>query len=131
MRAYKIGEISKLVSLSMDTLRYYEKIKLLPPVTRNSSGMREYDDKDISRLRFIKRAQKMNFSLAEIGQLLTMRENPLKARTEVRTLTHQKLSDIEDQIKELTTLRNELQLLVNLCMGSDDSCPIIDGMDRE
>ncbi|MEQ8689449.1 MAG: heavy metal-responsive transcriptional regulator [Pseudomonadales bacterium] len=115
----------------MDTLRYYEKIKLLPPVTRNSSGMREYDDKDISRLRFIKRAQKMNFSLAEIGQLLTMRENPLKARTEVRALTHQKLSDIEDQIKELTTLRNELQLLVNLCMGSDDSCPIIDGMDRE
>lgn len=131
MRAYKIGELSKLVDLSMDTLRYYEKIKLLPPVARNSSGLREYDDKDISRLRFIKRAQKMNFSLAEIGQLLTMRENPLKARAEIRTLTHQKLSDIEDQIKELTALRNELQLLVNLCIGSDDSCPIIDGMDRE
>tara|TARA_R110000782_G_scaffold20726_5_gene56065 strand:- start:54 stop:449 length:396 start_codon:yes stop_codon:yes gene_type:complete len=131
MRAYKIGELSKLVNLSMDTLRYYEKIKLLPPVARNSSGLREYDNKDISRLRFIKRAQKMNFSLAEIGQLLTMRENPLKARAEIRTLTHQKLSEIEDQIKELTALRNELQLLVNLCIGSDDSCPIIDGMDRE
>lgn len=77
---YKIGEVSGLLELSADTLRYYEKIKLLPKVSRNASGVREYDDKDISRLKFIQRAQKMNFSLKEINGLLQMRENPQKVK---------------------------------------------------
>ena len=83
---YKIGEVTKQLGFSADTLRYYEKIKLLPKVGRNSSGIREYDDKDISCLKFIQRAQKMNFSLREINDLLQMRENPQKVENEVRHL---------------------------------------------
>ena len=64
---YKIGEIKKITGHSADTLRYYEKIGVLPPIARNASGLRCYDQKDISRLKFIKRTQLMNFTLDEIG----------------------------------------------------------------
>ena len=123
---YKIGDISASTGLSADTLRYYEKIKLLPPISRNTGGVRQYSDRDLSRLRFIQRAQKMNFSLAEIGKLLKMREDPQHARDEIRSLTAHKLDEIESHLEELTTLRNELQLLLNLCRGSVDGCPIIE-----
>jgi len=131
MTIYRIGEVTKLLGVSADTLRYYEKIKLLPRVSRTASGIREYSDKDISLLKFIRRAQKMNFSLAEISDLTQMRTDPQHARDEVRLLTAQKLKDINASIDDLTTLRNELQLLLNLCFGSEDSCPIIESIDGE
>ena len=123
---YKISDIAILTGLSADTLRYYEKIKLLQPVSRTPGGVRQYNDRDLSRLRFIQRAQKMNFSLAEIGKLLKMREDPQHARDEIRSLTAHKLDEVESHLEELTTLRNELQLLLNLCRGSEDGCPIIE-----
>jgi len=128
---YKIGDITKLTGVSVDTLRYYEKIGLLPNISRNASGIRQYDDKDISRLKFIKRAKAMNFSLDEIKQLLTMREDPQHAKNSVRQLTAEKLKDVEKQVDELMTLQNELTLLLNLCLGSENGCPIIEGIDTD
>lgn len=126
---YRIGDVTRLTGLSADTLRYYEKIDLLPPVSRTASGIRVYTDKDISRLHFIQRAQKMNFSLAEIASLLKMREDPQRARKSVRELTSAKLTEVESRLNEITTLRNELQLLLNLCQASEDGCPIIESID--
>ncbi|HSH43762.1 MAG TPA: heavy metal-responsive transcriptional regulator [Arenicellales bacterium] len=126
---YRIGDVTRLTGLSADTLRYYEKIDLLPPVGRTASGIRIYADKDISRLNFIQRAQKMNFSLAEIASLLKMREDPQRARKSVRELTASKLAEVEARLNEITTLRNELQLLLNLCQASDEGCPIIESID--
>jgi len=131
MNTYRIGDITKLLGLSTDTLRYYEKIKLLPKVSRTQSGIRQYDDKDISRLKFIQRAQKMNFSLAEIGDLLKMREDPQHARDDVRELTHRKLKEIEMHLKDLDTMRKELSLLINLCRGTEAGCPIIEDLDSQ
>jgi DNA-binding transcriptional MerR regulator len=128
-REYGIGEVTRLTGLSADTLRYYEKIKLLPPVRRSASGMRSYDEQDLSRLRFIQRAKTMNFSLEEIARLLEMRADPQHVRDEVRELTHRKLAAVEHQLQELDTLRRELTLLVNLCRGAQDGCPIIDDLD--
>lgn len=128
---YKIGEVAKRTGLTADTLRYYEKFGLLTNIFRDVSGLRQYNDKDISRLKFIKRAQRMNFKLDEIKQLLAMRENPQHAKGSVRQLTADKLMDIENQLTDLGTLRNELQLLLNLCRGSEDGCPIIEDMDSE
>ncbi|MFQ5759375.1 MAG: heavy metal-responsive transcriptional regulator [Acidiferrobacterales bacterium] len=130
MAAYQIGEISERLALSVDTLRYYEKIGLLPRVPRNASGLRVYNDKDISRLMFIRRAQKMNFTLAEIGQLLKMREAPQKARTKARKLTQQKLAEIETCLTDLKALRDELRLLLSRCAISMDGCPIIEEIDK-
>ena len=126
---FTIREVSHQTGLSPDTLRYYEKIELLPRVQRNRSGRREYSDQDLSRLRFIQRAQKMNFSLAEIADLLDMRNNPLQARNEIRLLTRKKLEQVEDHLQALTTLRDELTLLLNLCRGAEDGCPILQGIE--
>jgi DNA-binding transcriptional MerR regulator len=128
---YTIGEVTKQTKLSADTLRYYEKIGVLPKISRSASGIRLFDKQDISRLKFIKRAQRMNFSLEEIKLLLTMREDPQHARNEIRQLTADKLSDVESQLAELKTLRTELQLLLNLCKGNRDGCPIIEDIDGE
>jgi len=128
---YKIGEVTQQTGMTADTLRYYEKFGLLRNISRNASGLRQYTDKDISKLKFIKRAQAMNFSLEEIKNLLSMREDPQHAKDSVRQLTTDKLTHIETQLKELTTLRNELKLLLNLCRGSKDGCPIIEGIDAD
>lgn len=128
---YKISDVTRLTGLSADTLRYYEKISLLPKVARTASGIRQYDESDLSRLRFIQRAQKMNFTLSEIADLIKMREDPQHARDEVRQVTARKLDQVEAHLAELTTLRNELQLLLNLCRGSEEGCPIIEGMEED
>lgn len=128
--SYRISEIGQLLGLSADTLRYYEKIGLLKNVARSSGGARVYSSRDLSRLRFIRRAQSMNFSLAEIGNLLEMREDPQHARDDIRLITRNKLVEVEAQLKELKTLRNELKLLVDLCRGDADGCPIIEGIDQ-
>lgn len=127
---HKIGEVTELLGLTADTLRYYEKIHLVPPVQR-SNGIRLYSTKDLSRLRFIKRAQKMGFSLEEIAQLLSFRENPQQARPQVRQLAHVKLADVRDRVAELTDLQNELTLLLSLCGASPDGCPILDTLGEE
>ncbi len=130
-KSQRIGDVAQLLGMSTDTLRYYEKINLLPAVNRTPSGIRLYYKKDLSRLRFIQRAQKMNFSLAEIGDLLKMREDPQHARDEVRRLTASKMQEVEEHLGELTSLRNEMQLLLNLCRGSKDGCPIIEEIDAD
>ncbi len=129
-RQYKISDVTKETALSADTLRYYEKISLLKKIHRNSAGVRLYSDKDLSRLRFIQRAKTMNFSLDEITQLLQMRENPATAKKTVRELTQNKLNEVKQHLKTLNTLHNELTLLVNLCTGSKDGCPIIEDIDK-
>ncbi|WP_420391137.1 MerR family DNA-binding protein [Marinobacter sp.] len=80
--------------MSADTLRYDEKIGLMTGVRRASRGTRVYSDKDLARLRFIRRAQKMGFNLAEIAKLLTLRESPRKAKPQVQGLARQKLNEI-------------------------------------
>lgn len=127
---YRISDVGRLTGLSPDTLRYYEKIGLLARVSRQNSGVRSYNDQDLSRLRFIQRAQKMDFTLAEIAELLKMRDAPQSARKAVRELTARKLADVETHLKELQTLRDELRLLLNLCNGSRKSCGILKEMDR-
>ncbi len=131
MKSYRIGDVTKLLGVSADTLRYYEKIGLLPAINRTDSGIRVYLERDLSRLRFIRRAQKMQFSLKEIAELLKMREDPQHARDEVRILTRSKLSEVEEHLDDLQFLRNELELLLNLCTASEDGCPIIEGIDED
>lgn len=121
---HRIGQVTEALGFTADTLRYYEKIGLLPPVHRHN-GIRFYAEKDLSRLQFIKRAQKIGFSLDEIGKLLSFRDSPQKAKPQVRQLAHTKLIDIRNRIGELSLLQNELTLLLDLCGASPDGCPIL------
>jgi len=130
-KSYRISDIAARTGFSPDTLRYYEKIGLLKGVNRTPSGLRCYSERDLSRLRFIQRAKTMDFSLEEIARLIEMREDPQHARYEVRALAHQKLASIEQHMATLKLLKDELTLLINLCRGSDNGCPIIDRLDRQ
>lgn len=125
MAQYRIGDVTEKLGLSADTLRYYEKIGLLPKVGRSGAGIRLYNDQDLSRLKFIQRTQRMDFTLAEIGELVKMREAPQKARKRVRELTAHKLAEVETRLVELKTLRNELALLMNICSAGGKTCGII------
>lgn len=123
-----IGTVAKKTGLSADTLRYYEKIDLLPRVARDSGGRRRYDATDVSRLQFIQRAQRCNFTLREIGQLLKLRSAEQADRVQVQQLTEEKLQSINAQLGDLQRLKKELELLLSLCHGSDQGCPIIEGL---
>jgi len=127
----KISTVAQTLNISADTLRYYEKIKLLPPISRTKSGIRLYSDKNLSQIKFIKRAQTMGFSLAEIAQLLEFRKAPQQAKPEVRLLAKEKLCDIEQRVKTLQSLQVELTLLINLCHQSESGCPILSGIETD
>lgn len=125
----RIREAAQAVGLSTDTLRYYEKIRLVPPPARASGGQRAYTGKDLARLRFVTRAQAIGFSLQEIRQLLKFRENPVKCSKAVRTLALHKCEAVQTQRQMLEQMHRELTLLLNLCTGAADHCPILDKLD--
>lgn len=131
-RPLRIGEAAEAAGLSVDTLRYYERLGLLGRVPRTPGGARLYGERELSRLRFIRRAQRMRFSLEEIGALLAMRDDPRGAREAVRRLTAEKLAEVEAALADLETLRDELTLLLNLCRGgAGGACPILERLDGE
>lgn len=122
-----IRQASAESGFSPDTLRYYEKIGLLPEVTRDDGGRRRYSRRDLDRLSFVRRARRMNFSLAEISELLKLRDGGLAKKAAARGLAETRLAEVENQLAELELLRNELQLLINLCQASgEEHCPIVD-----
>jgi DNA-binding transcriptional MerR regulator len=124
-----IGDTARQIGMSVDTLRYYEKIGLLPRIARDPGGRRRYEPGDLSRLRFIQRAQRCDFSLDEIRQLLEFKGCRDTARPEVAQLTEQKLQEIRHRMADLDQLQQELERLLKLCRGSDQGCPIIEGLD--
>jgi DNA-binding transcriptional MerR regulator len=122
----KIGEVSIELDVSIDTLRYYEKIDLLGQVPRSDSGVRYYDEALIARIRFIRHAQRMGFSLDAIRELLVFRDQPSNVKPQVREMIKQKLVELDRQIQDLSQLRDELQALTTACEGSrDNDCPIL------
>ncbi|MGH8127202.1 MAG: MerR family transcriptional regulator [Gammaproteobacteria bacterium] len=122
----QIGETSRVSGFSPDTLRYYEKLGLLPPVAHNAAGRRDYGKSDLSRLAFIRRARAARFTLAEIKTLLELRDSRRPPRRAVQALTATKVETLRTQLDELRHLHNELALLLNLCRGDGTQrCPII------
>ena len=124
-----IGAISKATGLSIDTLRYYDKIQLVTPASRGANGRRYYSDADCEQLRFVCRAKSSGYSLEEIAKLVRFRRSPAENRTDVRDLAASKLEDVESRLKDLTQLRNELRLLLNLCSQAQAGCPILEHLD--
>lgn len=123
----QIGEVAETTGFSADTLRYYEKIGLMPRVGRNASGRRNYDRNDLARLAFIKRAQAVDFSLADIKALLTLRDRSRAPRQTVLKLTEHKLDEINRKLTDIRHLKGELTLLLNLCRAAPgEECPIIE-----
>ena len=129
-KIYTISRLAAAAGVNVETVRYYQRRRLMPEPARPAGGTRRYSDADAQRLRFIKRAQLMGFALAEVENLLD-----LKARRSCRTtrdLAASKIQSVDERIRELRQLRKELAALVAECdtNASDSECPILDRLGR-
>ena len=127
----KIGKLSKISGVSIDTVRYYEKRGLILSPARSQAGYRIYNPQDISRLNFIVQAKSLGFTLEEIKQLLDLQANG-KACVEVREVAESKAADIAVRIEKLTHMRETLLSLAKACAQSskEDDCPILKSLER-
>ncbi|AFY92812.1 heavy metal-responsive transcriptional regulator [Chamaesiphon minutus] len=105
----KIGEVAKQTDVEVGTIRYYESLGLLIPIERSDNGYRYYDDEAIERLKFIKKAQSLRFSLAEIHQVLGVRSSGSPACPIVKGLLKQKIAGLEQQIELMKEMKQELE----------------------
>lgn len=125
------GELADRADVNAETIRYYENRDLLPEPSRSAAGYRMYDDEDVARLRFIKRAQELGFTLAEVSELLTLRRENSQAE-EVRIKASEKLQEVDRKIGDLQLIRSELADLVTACSAAEasgDDCPILRNLD--
>ena len=105
----KIGELAEQADVAVATVRYYETLRLLEPVHKSENGYRYYALDAVKRLKFIKKAQSLQFSLSEIQQVLGIREQGKAACPIVRDLLNMKITFLEKQIYQMKTLKAELE----------------------
>jgi MerR family transcriptional regulator, mercuric resistance operon regulatory protein len=124
-RSYTIGRLAASASVPVETIRYYQRLKLVPEPLRPAGSVRRYTEADAERLRFIKRAQRMGFSLSEITSLLRLQTR--RSCRATRDLAAAKLRLIDARIRELRDLRGQLADLVAECDANtqDANCPVI------
>jgi MerR family copper efflux transcriptional regulator len=129
----KISEVAERGGVNLQTIRYYEREGLLPEPPRLPSGYRAFPQQTIRRVRFIKRAQELGFSLAEIRELLTLRVDRQRDRAAVRNLTSAKVAQIEEKIRSIEVMKRALEHLRDRCSGHGPAseCPILEALDSD
>lgn len=127
MEMITIGVLAKEAGVAAGTLRYYESLGLVAPSGRSRAGYRLYPRGEVRRLRFIRRAQELGFSLEEVAWLLRVHGAPSAQAAEVKRLTQEKLADIDGRIRDLERMRRGLKSLDDQCRGEGPAadCPIL------
>ena len=124
-----IGKAAKLSNLTVKTVRYYADIGLVSPVKNSSTGYRNFSEDDVARLQFVSKARKFNFTIQECEELLSLYSDKDRSSKEVKSLTLEKISEIDAKLFELKELRQQLSFLANNCQGNDrPDCPILDAL---
>ncbi len=133
MKPLTIGKVAGLAGVGVETVRFYERKKMIPKPPRSAAGYRQYPESTVQRLRFIRRAKGLGFSLKEIKELLTLRADPQATCSDVRQRAEQKLADIEQRMDDLEKMRAALQVLLKACSTNTTSteCPILQAITRE
>ncbi len=128
-----IGQFAKAVGVNIQTVRYYERLKLLNPSARRLSGYRVYGEEEEQRMRFIKNAQALGFTLQEIAELLNLRVSVQARCGDVQRKAEVKLQGVEAKMKALQVLVRALRGLIRTCRAgqSIDRCQILHHMERE
>lgn len=123
-----IGKVAEACDVKIDTLRYYERVGLIEPERRTSSGYRLYHPESIRRVKFIKKTQALGFSLDEIRTLLALRGSDTATAGDVLLATENKIVEFKQKIGELETIRKALEDLASQCPGTGpvNDCPILD-----
>ena len=130
---FTIGQLAKRVGVNVETLRYYERLDLLSPSTRKSSGYRIYGPSELQRLYFIKNAQALGFTLPAIAEFLNLRIGSTAACGDVRRKTQVKLGQVEKKIADLRSLARALRKLIRSCEAEQitDHCPILESLEHQ
>ncbi|HET7710201.1 MAG TPA: MerR family transcriptional regulator [Sphingomicrobium sp.] len=125
---YSIGAFARAAGVGVETVRYYERRKLLAQPPRRHGSIRRYGDSELTRLRFIKRAQAAGFSLDEVDALIRSEKGEPCVGT--RALASIKLQEVEARLADLVRLREELRLWVAQCDANADKscCPVLDAL---
>ncbi len=127
------SQLAKRGGVNLETIRYYERTGLLPKPPRSRSGYRQFSPESVRRVRFIKRAQELGFSLKEIKELLALRIAPGSTRADVRKRAEAKMADIEEKIAHLHDMKKALVGLIGACCenGPASECPILESLSVE
>lgn len=126
----KIGELSRRTGIGIDTVRYYERQGLLRPASRMASGYRLFDEDDVARLQFVRRAKGLGFTLEEIRELLALSDHREDDMASLKAVASAKLIDVERRLAELDRMRDGLRTLVDACPGHGAMarCPILNAL---
>ena len=133
MNGLTIGRLAKQVSIGIETIRFYERQGLIEPPPRTDSNYRVYPEEEVNRLRFIKRAKNLGFTLSEIKELLFIRHDPHATKADIKNRTLDKLEAVKQKISDLTRIQKALEHLASSCEGHGplDDCPILDALDSD
>ena len=131
MTNLSIGQLASAANVAIDTIRYYERNDLISPASRLASGYRRYGMAELKRLRFIRRAKTLGFSLDDIRALLALSKE--EDISKVKRAAQNKLEDIDERIAELQRIRAGLHALIDACPGHGraDACPILNALSQE
>lgn len=124
-----IGEAAAAAGVSAKMIRHYEQIGLLPAAARTEAGYRQYGEREVSILRFIRQSRQLGFSIEQIAELLGLWSNDRRASREVKALAQAHLAALEEKMREMAQMQAALRQLVASCHGDDDPhCAILDGL---
>lgn len=128
-----IGQLAKTVGANVQTVRYYERRTLLTPADRKPSGYRLYGNEAVRRLRFIRNAQSLGFTLREIAELLNLRVSSTARCGDVQQKAQAKLKQVEAKMRDLRSLASALRGLIEDCQAGQptDRCPILQSLERK
>lgn len=133
MRPLTIGQVARQAGVGVETVRFYERKGLLNEPARRPSGYRQYEEDVVARLRFIRRAKELGFTLNEIKELLSLRLDPSTSCADVKSRAQAKIADIEERIRTLQRMKKALADLTKACSGRGpiSECPILDALDPQ
>lgn len=128
-----VGQLAKQAGVGVPTIRFYERRGLLPSPARRASGYRQFAPDCVQRVRFIRHAQELGFSLREVQELLSLSMDPHKSCADVRERAAAKVADIEGRLASLKRMRTALTRLMKRCPGDGptEACPILMTMEPE
>ena len=127
-----IGEAAKASGVSAKMIRHYESVGLFPEAVRTESGYRQYTEKEVSTLRFVRQSRDLGFSIEQIRELLGLWQDRKRPSRQVRALALAHIEELDEKLEELQAMKATLEHLVHCCHGDDrPDCPIIDSLAQE
>ncbi len=130
---FTIGKVARLTAVGIETIRFYEREGLIPEPPRRESGYRQYPPATIDRVRFIKRAKDLGFTLAEIKELLSLSVGPKTTCADVKRKADEKIKEVDAKISDLKRIRKALNRLTDQCRGKGpvSECPILENLESK